>query len=103
MSQSKDNDTIEARRKSTEAKFFADARSTLTVKAVKEKVFHSESIDFRRFLLDLIATLSNRDIASLDDATLQLIEDAWNYFPHAVLGGRCPAALFNPQPLSAAS
>ena len=106
MSLSKDNNQIEARRKSTEAqlqKLLANAKSTPTVKAVKEKVFHSESIDFRRFLLDLIATLSNGDIASLNDATLKVIEDAWNYFPHAALGGSCPAALFYPQPPSAAS
>jgi len=105
MSLSKDNNQIEARRKSTEAqlqKLLANAKSTPTVKAVKEKVFHSESIDFRRFLLDLIATLSNGDLASLNDATLKVIEDAWNTF-RMLLGGSCPAALFYPQPPSAAS
>jgi hypothetical protein len=33
------------------------------------------------------------EVDDTGDAMLQVIQDAWNYFPHRALGGRCPAEI----------
>jgi hypothetical protein len=96
MVQREPNHTIEARRKSIEAqlwKLLDDAKSVTTVETVRQAIFQAENGDFGSFVLDMVAALRYGDIASLDDTAIQVIQDAWNYFPHSALAGSCPAEL----------
>jgi hypothetical protein len=35
------------------------------------------------------------DVDDIDERELRIIQDAWNYFPHRFLNGRCPAEVFD--------
>jgi len=52
---------------------------------------HDEAIDPGECLADLLITFNpcEEDFGLF----LPIIHDAWNYFPHVSLGGRCPAEL----------
>ena len=56
-------------------------------------IFESEHTDFRSYLSGMAVALNCGWIGDLDDAAMEVMQDAWNYFPHRSLGGRCPAEL----------
>ena len=68
-------------------KLLEEIESDLTLEDIKEMIYEEEEQeDFQ----DLIAVFDvGQDVAELNNA-LELISDAWNYFPHRVLGGLSP-------------
>ena len=70
-----------------------DEGSAKTVDDIKKLIFEEEAADFGSYVTALLAALNCYDVQDTDDATLQVIQDAWNYFPHRFLNGRCPAEI----------
>lgn len=70
------------------------SQSFLTIGEVKALVFEADVPQFRTYLAALLAALGYDRLADADDSVLQVIQDAWNYFPHRFLDGRCPAEVF---------
>jgi hypothetical protein len=68
----------------------ASAASFLTVEKVMAPAFECNSSMARTFLGAMLAAF-DRDPRADDPDLLYLIEDAWDYFPHRFLQGRCPA------------
>jgi hypothetical protein len=64
--------------------------SFLNVEKVRALVFESDASMARTFLSAML-TAFDCDIDTLDRELLYLIQDAWDYFPHRFLQGRCPA------------
>lgn len=64
--------------------------SAATVAEIKDIVFKEDGHrPFAEYVSEMI------DLIGEDgDALLPLLQDAWNFFPHRRLNGRCPAALF---------
>jgi hypothetical protein len=67
-----------------------NARSFLNVQKVMALVFDSDTSMARTFLSAML-TAFDCDVETLDVELLYLIQDAWDYFPHRFLQGRCPA------------
>jgi len=65
-----------------------NAASLDTIKTV---IYEFASEDFQLYLITMLKAFRYDDIDDVDEATLQVIQDAWNYFPHRFLNGRCPA------------
>jgi hypothetical protein len=62
--------------------------SKFTLNDIKEIIYNEEGQDD---LIDIIAMFDNgQNIAEIGDI-LKLVNDAWNYFPHKILGGLSPA------------
>ncbi len=68
------------------------AGNVLNVQKVLCLAFESDASGARTFLSAML-TAFDCDAASADSEILYLIQDAWNYFPHRDLQGRCPAEL----------
>jgi hypothetical protein len=88
--------TILAHRSRTEARLrdlLDESESGLTLEAVKTLIFEAEATDFPRFVLAMSEAFNCENLDDLDDVALQVIQDAWNYFPHGELEGRSPAEL----------
>jgi hypothetical protein len=69
------------------------AKSHKTLDDVSNLIFEGEATDFRLYLTAMLATFNCTDLDDLDETVLQVIQDAWNYFPHRCLNGRCPAEI----------
>ncbi len=67
-----------------------DAESVVTIDKVKALVFEADNEDFRTYLAAMLSAIDS-DVDDVEQAALQVIQDAWNYFPHRSLNGRCPA------------
>jgi hypothetical protein len=65
--------------------------SSVTIDQIRTVVFEGASTDFSTYLTTMLAALSYPDIDHVDDRSLQVIQDGWNYLPHRFLNGRCPA------------
>ena len=64
--------------------------SEATVEEIKQLIFeHDGQTPPSEWLVDLV-DLFRAEEADVD-SLLPVIQDAWNYFPHRSLGGRCPA------------
>lgn len=74
-------------------KLLDDAESSATLDRVKKAVFELDTAEFQSFVLGMLAVLNCNDIGNAHQATLQVIQDAWNYFPRGSLGGRSPAEM----------
>ena len=68
--------------------------SFLTIVEVKALIFEADVPQFRTYLAVMLAALGYDRLVDADDEVLQVIQDAWNYFPHRFLEGRCPAETF---------
>jgi len=72
-------------------------RSNVTFEEIRQAIFQSDLEDFNSYVRAMLALLSldQRDISlsKVDDTTLLVIRDAWNFFPHRPLGNRCPAEI----------
>jgi len=68
------------------------AGGILNVEEVMALVFEGATKTARTFLSAMLMAF-DRDIDELDIERLYLIADAWDYFPHRFLQGRCPAEL----------
>jgi len=66
------------------------AHSVLNVEKVIAFVFECDALMARTFL-SLMLTAFDCEAEALDVERLYLIQDAWDFFPHRFLQGRCPA------------
>jgi hypothetical protein len=80
---------IEARLSS----FLKQSGSIETVEEIKNLIFEGEQ-DFKSYVGYLLSMFENPKSTVDIDAALPVIQDAWNYFPHRFLNGRCPAEVF---------
>lgn len=67
-----------------------ETESDFTLQDVKDTIFHEESSG------DLMKVVmmfdSGGDTSELSNV-LELVTDAWNYFPHAAIGGKAPVEM----------
>lgn len=65
-----------------------EAKSDFGLDDIKEIIYNEDGQDS---LTDVIAMFdTGQDAAELQNV-LELVNDAWNYFPHKVIGGLSPA------------
>jgi hypothetical protein len=65
-------------------------KSHPNIEKIKHLIFEASADDFHIYLQAMLSAF-DCDADDVDDDTLTLIQDAWNYFSHRFLGGRCPA------------
>ena len=63
-------------------------KSHFTLDHVRDVIYHEEDHDD---MMKAVAMFDRGGDASELDNVLELVTDAWNYFPHEVLGGLSPA------------
>jgi hypothetical protein len=82
----------------TEARLAAllkHAGSAATVEEIKNIILNETSDKPASAYFANLVSLFDAPEGTMDlDAVLQVVEDAWNYFPHRSLSGQCPAELF---------
>src|SRR3989338_5226224 len=61
-------------------------KSDATIDDVKHMIYEEEESDDMQ---DIIALFDDGDMENLSNVC-EVITDAWNYFPHKALGGKCP-------------
>ncbi|PIQ68801.1 MAG: hypothetical protein COV91_02250 [Candidatus Taylorbacteria bacterium CG11_big_fil_rev_8_21_14_0_20_46_11] len=94
-------ETILARRKEIEGEIVDMLKETdptslklrrgkeqFTLQDVKDAIFHEEDNDD---MMKAVAMFDRGGDASELSNVLELVTDAWNYFPHEILGGISPA------------
>jgi hypothetical protein len=57
------------------------ANSSVTLDIVKRTIFKAQATDFPLFVHAILSALNHSDIDDLDEISLAVIENAWNYFP----------------------
>lgn len=65
-----------------------ETKSDFTLGDVKEAIYNEEDSDD---IMKVVAMFDRGGDASELENILELISDAWNYFPHKILGGLSPA------------
>ena len=65
-----------------------ETKSHFTLDHVRDVIFHEEDNDD---MMKAVAMFDRGGDASELDNVLELVTDAWNYFPHEALGGLSPA------------
>src|SRR3989344_8034483 len=65
-----------------------ETESDFTLDHVRDAIFHEEDNDD---MTKVVAIFDRGGDASELSNVLELVTDAWNYFPHKVLGGISPA------------
>ena len=65
-----------------------ETKSDFTLDHVRDAIFHEEDNDD---MTKVVAIFDRGGDASELSNVLELVTDAWNYFPHKVLGGISPA------------
>ena len=65
-----------------------ETRSNFTLDHVRDAIYHEEDNDD---MMKVVAMIDRGGDASELSNVLELVTDAWNYFPHKVLGGVSPA------------
>ena len=65
-----------------------ESKSDFTLNNVRDAIFHEEDNDD---MMKVVAMFDRGGDASELSNVLELVTDAWNYFPHKVLGGISPA------------
>ena len=63
-------------------------KEQFTLQDVRDAIFHEEDNDD---MMKVVAMFDRGGDASELSNVLELVTDAWNYFPHKVLGGISPA------------
>ena len=65
-----------------------ETESDFSLQHVKDAIFHEEDNDD---MMKVVAMFDRGGDASELSNVLELVTDAWNYFPHKVLNGLSPA------------
>ena len=65
-----------------------EAGSDFTLDHVRYAIFHEEDSDD---MMKVVSMFDRGGDASESENILELVTDAWNYFPHEILGGISPA------------
>jgi len=84
-------ETILARRKEIEGEIMdmlKETKSDFTLDHIRDAIYHEEDNDD---MMKVVAMFDRGGDASELSNVLELITDAWNYFPHEVLSGISPA------------
>lgn len=73
-----------------------ESGSTLTIEEYKRAIFDGpDTSRFHAYISEALDVFGY-DIDNATEEIISLIQDAWNYFPHHYLGGKCPAELVFP-------
>lgn len=86
--------TIETYRMLTEERvqhLLDNVENAASLYTLKTLIYDFDMGDSRLYLFAMLKALRFDNIEEVDQDTLQVIQDAWNYFPHRFLDGRCPA------------
>jgi len=67
-----------------------ETESDFTLDHIRDVIFHEEDNDD---MMKVVAMLDRGGDASELSNVLELVTDAWNYFPHKVLDGISPAEI----------
>jgi hypothetical protein len=67
-----------------------ETESDFTLQHVKDAIFYEEETDN---MMKVVAMFDRGGDASELDNILELVTDAWNYFPHKALNGKSPAEM----------
>ena len=70
------------------ADFLAETKSDFTVDHIKDIIYNEDGQDD---LTDVIAMFDTGQSAAELENIMDAINDAWNYFPHKIIGGLSPA------------
>ena len=84
---------IIAKRKEIEqelAGFLKETGSDFTLEDIQKVIYKEEDADD---LTEVIAMFDTGQGAAGLDTVLELVNDAWNYFPHKIIGGLSPAEM----------
>jgi len=68
--------------------------SSVPFESIRDLIFEATPADNSPYLRATLAAL-DCDVDDIDERELRIIQDAWNYFPHRFLNGRCPAEVFD--------
>ena len=82
---------ISERRRETEQallELLEENKSEFTVDDIKEIIYNEEGQDD---LTKVVAMFDTGQSAAELENVLDLVNDAWNYFPHKIIGGLSPA------------
>lgn len=88
-----DRTELSRKRHEAEQSLHATLRRTLaivTTEEIEALVFKMGHHNFRTYVTYMVDLLPKDD-----EATLQVIQDCWNYFPHHSLDGKCPAEVMS--------
>jgi hypothetical protein len=97
MQQHRDASAIRSYRVLTElrlSELLEQANSILTLEDIKALIYddgEDRGSRFGEYVGRLMVIFNSPDSVVDEDAALPVIQDAWNYFPHRSLSGRCPA------------
>ncbi len=69
-------------------KMLKETESDFTLDHIRDVIFHEEDNDD---MMKVVAMFDRGGDASELSNVLELVTDAWNYFPHKALGGISPA------------
>lgn len=67
-----------------------ETESDFTLDHIRDVIFHEDDNDD---MMKVVAMFDRGGDASELSNVLELVTDAWNYFPHKVLGGISPAEM----------
>lgn len=67
-----------------------EAKSDFTLDHIKDAIYNEEDNDD---MMKVVAMFDRGGDASDIENVLELVTDAWNYFPHKILGGISPAEM----------
>ena len=87
------------RRKEIEQELVAmlkETESDFSLQHVKDAIFHEEDNDD---MMKVVAMFDRGGDATELENVLELVTDAWNYFPHKILNGLSPAEKLLEHPL----
>ncbi len=65
-----------------------EAKSEFTLDHIRDAIYEEEDSDD---MMKVVAMFDNGGNATELENVLELVSDAWNYFPHKLLGGISPA------------
>ncbi|MCX6715620.1 MAG: hypothetical protein NT077_01225 [Candidatus Taylorbacteria bacterium] len=93
MQQAESRQQIIARRKEIEEELIEMLRQTesdFSLPHIKDTIYYEEESDD---MMKVVAMFDRGGDASELSNILELVTDAWNYFPHKALGGNSPAEM----------
>jgi transposase len=96
MQQPGNDNAVRSYRALTEARLsdlLEQTNSAATLDDIKRLIFESDLRRPSRHFGQLIALFHSPAKSISDHVLLPVIQDAWNYFPHLLLSGQCPAEL----------
>ncbi len=69
-----------------------ETKSVFTIDDIKEIIYNEEGQDA---LTDIVAMFDTGQDMTEFENILDTVNDAWNYFPHKIIGGLSPVEILN--------